>query len=94
MVDSFLRKLKDVIVGPENENPSSSEDEDNYDRPSDSGPFGNVRPASEDQGVRDLTGQFRQFGGGACGEGSDDRLSVLGLGNRDGPLIQVNITPA
>jgi len=48
MVDSFLRKLKDAIVGPENENPRSSEDEDNYDRPSDAGQFGNVRPASED----------------------------------------------
>ncbi|MGB8686502.1 MAG: translation initiation factor [Microcoleus sp.] len=48
MVDSFLRKLKDAIVGPENENSRSSEDEDNYDRPPDSGQFGKVRPASED----------------------------------------------
>ena len=47
MVDSFLRKIKDAIVGPENENSRSSEDEDNYDRPSDAGQFGKVRPASE-----------------------------------------------
>ncbi len=46
MVDSFLRKIKDAIVGSENENPS--EDEDNYGHPPGSGQFGNVSPASED----------------------------------------------
>ena len=48
MVDSFLRKIKEVIVGPENENSRASEDEDNYGHPPGSGQFGNVRPASED----------------------------------------------
>ncbi|MEZ2228618.1 MAG: translation initiation factor [Microcoleus sp.] len=48
MVDSFLRKIKDAIVGSEDENPAASEDENNYGHPPGSGQFGNVRPASED----------------------------------------------
>ncbi len=42
MVDSFLRKIKDAIVGPDSE---QVDPDANYEDP---GQFGNARPASED----------------------------------------------
>ena len=45
MVNSFLRKIKDAIVGPDNE---QVDPDANYEDPSTPGRFGNVRPASED----------------------------------------------
>jgi hypothetical protein len=58
MVDSFLRKIKDAIVGPENENSEASEDADNYPYPPGSGEFGNARPASEDPYGDPAYGEF------------------------------------
>ena len=45
MVDSFLRKIKDAIVGQDSE---QVDPDANYENPSNPGQFGNVRPASED----------------------------------------------
>ena len=45
MVDSFLRKIKDAIVGQDSE---QVDPDANYEDPSNPGQFGNVRPASED----------------------------------------------
>lgn len=45
MVDGFLRKLKDAIVGPDSEQVDPN---GNYEDPSNPGQYGNVRPASED----------------------------------------------
>ncbi|MEG3941180.1 MULTISPECIES: translation initiation factor [unclassified Microcoleus] len=45
MVDGFLRKLKDAIVGPDSE---QVDPDANYDDRANAGQFGNVRPASED----------------------------------------------
>ena len=45
MVDSFLRKIKDAIVGPDSE---QVDPDANYEDSSNSGQFGNARPASED----------------------------------------------
>ncbi|WP_373536329.1 hypothetical protein [Microcoleus sp.] len=45
MVDGFLRKLKDAIVGPDSE---QVDPDANYDDRQNPGQFGNVRPASED----------------------------------------------
>ncbi|MEG3880303.1 translation initiation factor, partial [Microcoleus sp. herbarium7] len=45
MVDSFLRKIKDAIVGPD----SQQVDPDaNYEDPSNPGQYGNAIPASQD----------------------------------------------
>ena len=45
MVNEFLGKLKDAIVGPDGEQVDA---DGNYEDPSNPGEYGNVTPASED----------------------------------------------
>ncbi|MEO6860034.1 MAG: translation initiation factor [Microcoleus sp.] len=48
MVDGFLRKLKDAIVGPDSEQVDSEANYENPRRDRNPGDFANARPASED----------------------------------------------